>query len=122
MKKQTVINANGLSAETLSEMLKGLIEQGKLSGHPQIKRYLDLLENTSSFVHIETPSSGLPRIEDPSIGIITHAVSDSLIWRMSSFVYQYPSTCEHVPFHASMIRRGHGKIFINPRLIFTYGG
>ncbi len=28
-----------------------------------------------------------------------------------------PWTCEHVTFHATMILRGHDKIFINPRLI-----
>lgn len=28
-----------------------------------------------------------------------------------------PWTCEHIPFHASMIVRGYNKIFINPRLI-----
>lgn len=123
-KKSSIVGCrySAIVTEDLEYCVKELIEQGKLSGHPQIQRYLDLLENTSSFICIKTPSSDLPRIEDPSIGIITHTGSDPLIWRMSSFVYQYPSTCEHVPFHASMIRRGHGKIFINPRLIFTYGG
>ena len=31
-----------------------------------------------------------------------------------------PWTCEHVPFHASMILRGHDKIFVNPRLVSNH--
>lgn len=31
-----------------------------------------------------------------------------------------PWTCEHVPFHASMILKGHDKIFVNPRLISNH--
>jgi hypothetical protein len=27
-----------------------------------------------------------------------------------------PWTCEHVPFHASMILRGHDKLFVNPKM------
>lgn len=43
-------------------------------------------------------------------------------WRCSSFVYNYPSVCEHVTFHASMIKAGYDRLFINPKLKFTYGG
>ncbi len=28
----------------------------------------------------------------------------------------FPWTCEHVPFHAAMIARGHDRIFINPKI------
>lgn len=99
-----------------------LINQGKLTDHPQIKLYLRLLNQIYSLANIQSPQPNLKRIRDPHTGILLGLSSEPLIWRMSSFVYQYPSTCEHVPFHASMIRRGHGKIFINPRLIFHYGG
>ncbi len=108
--------------EDLEYCAKAIIEQGKQTGHPQIMLYLDMLNQITSIVDIPFPTPGLPLIQNPSVGLILHPGSDPLIWRMSSFVYQYPSTCEHVPFHASMIRRGHGKIFINPRLIFHYGG
>lgn len=107
--------------EDLEYCAKEIIEQGKQIGHPQIMLYLDMLNQITSILEISSPKPGLPLILDPSVGIILHSESDPLVWRMSSFVYQYPSTCEHVPFHASMIRRGHGKIFINPRLIFHYG-
>lgn len=31
-----------------------------------------------------------------------------------------PTVCEHVPFHATMIHNGHGKIFINPKMVMKY--
>lgn len=31
-----------------------------------------------------------------------------------------PTVCEHVPFHSTMIKKGHDKIFINPRMIMKY--
>ncbi len=77
---------------------------------------------TTALVTISEPLIHLPKILDPNVGVILHPdLPNPLVWRMSSFVYQYPSVCEHVPFHASMIASGHGKIFINPRMIFYYG-
>jgi hypothetical protein len=32
--------------------------------------------------------------------------------------YNYPVVCEHVPFHASMAVRGHGRFFIIPQLLY----
>jgi hypothetical protein len=104
--------------ETLS---RRLIEEGRQIDHPQVLRYLDGIQNLSSIVTIKYPDTGLPSITDPDTGIHCAELGDSLIWRMSSFVYQYPSVCEHVTFHASMIARGHDKLFIHPRLIFRYG-
>ena len=106
----------------LEEFAKVLIEQGKEEKHPLIMKYLEDLGKLTGVVHIELPTPNLPKITDPDIGITTSRDFDPVIWKMSSFVYQYPSVCEHVPFHASMIMKGHGKLFINPRLIFTYGG
>jgi len=33
-----------------------------------------------------------------------------------------PSICEHVGLHADMISRGRNRLFINPRMVFRYGG
>lgn len=105
----------------LEEVAKQCIHKGIQTDHPQIKAYLELNKQVSSTVTIDRAVSGLPMILDPTKGILCSNSDDALIWRMSSFVYQYPSVCEHVTFHASMIVRGHGKLFINPRLIFRYG-
>lgn len=32
--------------------------------------------------------------------------------------YNYPVICEHVPFHASMIARGHSRLFVMPSLVY----
>jgi hypothetical protein len=34
--------------------------------------------------------------------------------------YEKVTCCEHVPLHASMSVHGHGKIFINPKMIMKY--
>ncbi|HSW85925.1 MAG TPA: hypothetical protein VLG49_00335 [Rhabdochlamydiaceae bacterium] len=104
----------------LETWMKQMQEQG--FHHHQILMYQESLKKLHRTVYIPSPVSNLPRIEDPNVGIILNEAPDAVVWRMSSFVYQYPSVCEHVPFHASMIVRGHGKLYINPRLVFTYGG
>lgn len=101
---------------------KQLIEQGKLEGHPQILNYLDFCNHLDTLHTIEQPSPNLPPIFNLNTGILLQTDPKALIWRVSSFVYQYPSVCEHVPFHASMIVRGHRKLYINPKLVFRYGG
>ena len=108
--------------EDLDYVARQIIENGRMTKHPQIVKYDDLLNQTTSLLHISSPLPHMPQVKDSQIGFILFPGNNPVIWRMSSFVYQYPSVCEHVPFHASMIRRGHGKIFINPRLLFTYGG
>jgi glycosyltransferase involved in cell wall biosynthesis len=40
-----------------------------------------------------------------------------LVWFSCTKNRTLPWTCEHIPFHASMIVRGHDKIFVNPRMI-----
>lgn len=89
--------------------------------HPQIRKYRMLNTNLQEIYRPPEPQPYLPLLLNPHIGVICHDNPDALVWRMSSFVYQYPSVCEHVPFHASMIIRGHDKLFINPKLVFRYG-
>jgi len=105
----------------LEDSARKIIQDGVSSAHPQVLDYLELGEQLLREIHVGLPHSKLPRVEDPNIGVVLDKTKDALVFRMSSFVYQYPSTCEHVPFHACMMNRGHGKLFINPRLVFRYG-
>lgn len=89
--------------------------------HPIINQYLDTVKKIKNFKIIEK-TKRLNDITDPTIGIKTIDIHSSIVWRMSSFVYRYPSVCEHVCLHASMFLNGYDKLFINPRLIFRYGG
>ena len=113
---------SAIVTEDLEILALELIQSGRVSHHPQIKKYDELRGQALSLICLPSPYPGMPQIKNPNTGIILFSSDSPLVWRMSSFVYQYPSVCEHVPFHASMILRGHDKIFINPRLIFTYGG
>ena len=36
------------------------------------------------------------------------------------FGYEAPIVCEHVPFHFEMIKNGHGRLFIEPSLTYTW--
>ncbi len=118
-KKSSIVGCrySGIATKDLGLIAKQIID--KNPNHPQIRVYQDKNRKAKSFVAIDTPKPHLPQIKDPEVGIM---LGDSLIWRMNFFVYQYPSVCEHVTFHASMIAKGHNKLFINPRLVFTYGG
>lgn len=90
--------------------------------HPIIQQYSEGLKRIHSYRTIQAPSPNLSDIRDSQVGILTPDLPEGIVWRMSSFVYRYPSVCEHVTLHASMILRGHDKLFINPRLLFRYGG
>lgn len=89
--------------------------------HPLICKYLYLNKKLQHIFTIDKPQTHSPRIRNPKVGIVLSRGPNPVIWRMSTHVYQYPSVCEHVPFHASMIIRGHDKLFINPKLVFRYG-
>jgi hypothetical protein len=112
---------SGIVTRDLEIHAKKVIEEGKKRSHPQIVKFLRFCSDLEAIHKIEKPSPNLPFILNPNHGVVLHDDPGALLWKMSSFVYQYPSVCEHVPLHASMIVHGHGKLFINPRLIFRYG-
>jgi glycosyltransferase involved in cell wall biosynthesis len=92
-----------------------------LSDHPIIKKYSADIRNLSDYQILQDPTPAISDLRDSKLGIIVGYCGDT-IWRMNSFVYKFPCVCEHVTFHASMIMRGHDKLFIYPGLIFRYGG
>jgi hypothetical protein len=123
-RKSSIIDCrySAIVTQDLEVFDRQLIEKGSQTGHPHILKYLSDENELNPIIHIDQPQPNLPKIEDSNIGIALNDQIDCLIWRMNFYTYQYPSLCEHVPFHASMILRGHDKLFINPRLVFTYGG
>jgi len=101
-------------------MLSEMIIEKYRHANSIVQKYLSDVKNMKECISLPQPSPQQHNITDPQIGIRTFRNHD-VIWKMSSFVYKYPSVCEHVTFHASMIIRGHDKLFINPRLAFHYG-
>lgn len=85
-----------------------------------VQQYLFSLRNLRQTIFIENPSPVLSAIHDSNIGIITNNLPKNIVWRINSEAYKYPALADHVPFHASMIVRGHNQLFINPRLVFHY--
>lgn len=122
-KKSSIIGCrySAVVTKDLEELTKKILKETAPT-NKSIQIYNDLLKNTSTFVTLSHPKIGLEPITDPTVGIFLSNDPSAPIFRMSSFVYQYPSVCEHVTFHASMIMKGHGKLYINPRIVFHYGG
>lgn len=113
---------SGIVTPDLEKVAKIIIETGMLNNHPIVLYYLNDLKNIKFRHYIEKDSHDLKKITDyKTTGITIQQHPEALIWRMNSFTYQYPATCEHVTFHASMIVKGHDKLFINPRMLFHYG-
>ncbi len=90
--------------------------------HELIQSYLNNYKTTQKRSFIDGAYAALPDIIDKQVGIIIPDFCDDIVWRMSSFVYKYPSVCEHVTLHAQMALNGYDKFYINNRLIFRYGG
>jgi glycosyltransferase involved in cell wall biosynthesis len=111
---------SSLVTDDLASSLERLIQKDE-KNHAMVRKYLNDIGNLKKIIAILHPSPDMPNITDPQIGIRTNQDPNSITWRMSTDVYKYPAVCEHVPFHASMIVRGHDKLFINPRLVFHYG-
>lgn len=122
-KKSSIKNCkySALVTADLEEVDKNIIEEGKKRKHPKIIDYLNVQSSLKIEKIISEPHVDLPDLKSNNIGIIISDKQDALIWRMNSFTYKYPAICEHVPLHASMIKQGCNKLFINPRMIFTYG-
>jgi hypothetical protein len=110
---------SGIVTEDLGKVAAQLLEHGKTSKNAHFVSYFQTVAFCLHFVEIEVPVPDLPDRLSGFPGIkLPH--SPQIVWRMHQYSNQYPGVCEHVPLHASMILRGHNKIFINPRLIFIY--
>lgn len=110
---------SGLVTDDLARYTKMMIDRNP--NHPEVQRYQ---KGISRMIDIETLKSPmdthLPNIRNPRKGFVLESDPLKVVWVMSSFAYRYPSVCEHVAFHASMIVNGHDKLYINPRMVFRY--
>lgn len=113
-----IAHYSALVTEDLEWYMKDILSKNR--SHKQVKKYYRFNNHLNGIRLIEKPMPNLPKITDENIGIILSQEKDPIIWRMSSKTHQFPTVCEHVPLHASMARQGHGKFFVNPRLVFRY--
>ena len=122
-KKSSVVDCHysALVTPDFENVVREILDQGRMSSHPQILNYYNQLKELKGVLALPRPVPNMKKYEDPNIGFILNSdFPDPVIWKMDNYMFQYPSVCEHVTFHASMIVRGHGKLFVNPRLIFKY--
>ena len=110
---------SGLVTNDLARYTKLMID--KYPNHPEVQRYHRAVSRMSDIKTLKSPNQAqLSNIRDPRKGFVLESDPHKVVWVMSSFAYRYPSVCEHVAFHASMIVNGHDKLFINPRMVFRY--
>lgn len=99
---------------------KSIMERKLLEGHKSANLYKSNLEKLH-ITDLRPPYSQQYKNYEFEGFNLPHGAEDPLIWRMNSFTYNYPVTCDHVPFHADMIAHGFNRLFICPSLIFRYG-
>ncbi len=110
---------SGLVTHDLAKYTKMMID--RYPNHPEVKRYQRMVGRAKKVYQLKRPeSSNLKNIRSRNIGFRLEDDPLGIVWFMSSFAYDYPSVCEHVAFHASMIVRGKDKLFINPKMVFRY--
>ena len=112
---------DGVVTPALSKMVSGIVKANRYKGHPLVKKYHELNHGVSHLHHFDPAKREVVNYTDETLGFILKGDPLQIIWRMNFGVYRYPSVCEHVTFHAAMAQKGHGKFFINPRMVFRYG-
>ena len=85
-----------------------------------LQKYFEEKNKIKNLRSINDSDKVFQNYTEPNDGIIINDFNHNIIWKMSSFVYAFPSVCEHVPFHAAMINKGNDKLFIVPNFIFYY--
>ncbi len=122
-KKSSMVGCHysALVTPDFEKVAREILDEGIKSKHPHVLDYCNWLKGLKQVLTIPQAVPNLKKYQDSNIGFILNPdFPHPVIWRMDNFMFQYPSVCEHVTLHASMIVRGHGKLFINPRLIFKY--
>lgn len=117
-KRESILGCrySGIVTSDLETLYKNIIKSNPENKY--VKDYIKSID-IKKIVYIDKPNKS-NAYSNPSLGICISNSNDKIIWRMNTKTYVYPGVCEHVPFHASMILKGHGNFFINPRLFIYY--
>ena len=124
--KRSAVSNFQYSAEVTLDMEKvyrKLISDLLNEGHPRAMQYIGSLAQLNK-IKLEPPyDNRYTNYEKEGFYLFgpLDGIADPLVWRMNSFTYQYPVTCDHVPFHMSMIANGFDRLYICPSLVFNYG-
>ncbi|NDD57830.1 MAG: hypothetical protein EBZ47_01060 [Chlamydiae bacterium] len=109
----------GVVTKELEDLMANWIEKGIQENAFLSKEYLELKKLLPI---VEVKGDILKQREKfpEQIGMILKKHGSRLVWFGSEPKTGLPMTCEHVPFHAMMIAKGCGKIYINPSLKSTH--
>ena len=109
-------------SEVVTHDIEFLVSQWIEQAKPNtflLSRYQQLLASSmiiDLYSDRMTPTERLTYPETLGIRLFNQYGLGKVVWFSCKSKYNLPLTCEHVPFHASMIRNGHDKLFINPKI------
>jgi hypothetical protein len=98
----------------LNVSYSGLVTEDLRGYYTEIVKNLSLNENHLKLYFQLNGEREIFNLKNPSLKFVRNT-----IWE-SPWDYTEITCCEHVPLHASMALKGHGKFYINPRMIMQY--
>jgi hypothetical protein len=105
---------SGVVTEDMEFLVSKWLDEARQTGDVcLLKEYEELLVN-AKIVDLSGPF--LQRREEYPTDLGVRMPGGNVVWFSCMPKDTLPWTCEHVPFHASMILRGHDRIFINPKI------
>jgi glycosyltransferase involved in cell wall biosynthesis len=105
---------SGVVTKELDQLIQEWLKEARRSGNVCfLKEYEELLSKTSPLLLSGPFLLHRERYPD-AIGI--KIPKWQTVWFSCTPGTAFPWTCEHIPFHASMILKGHDKLFINPKI------
>ncbi|MCH9612157.1 MAG: hypothetical protein S4CHLAM102_06410 [Chlamydiia bacterium] len=113
------VRYSGLVTPDLAAVMKKMME--KYPFHKDVERYRSAIARMNEIRYLDASNvEPFPLCQNSRAGFVLANDPHRVIWVMNSFAYNFPSVCEHVTLHASMIEKGRDKLFINPRMVFRY--
>ncbi len=106
----------------LEKWVHKIITSSKRKNQPEILLYYNKLSKTNEIHALLPPDKESPCFRNYDDGYLVKwdDLDGQVVFRLNSGVQYYPSVCEHVTLHATMILNGYDKLYINPALQIEY--
>jgi glycosyltransferase involved in cell wall biosynthesis len=106
---------SGVVTDDLETLTEKWLKEAK--DVPYLKKYQELLSSANVVV---LAGKALAHREDYPAELGLRFAGKTVTWFSCTPKTTLPWTCEHLTLHASMILKGHGRLFINPKISCGY--
>lgn len=110
---------SGVVTRELEEQVATWIDRAQAKGGVwMVDCYLDLLKSRP-IIDLKAPYLADRQNYPAEFGMrLFNSLGEGrVVWFSAREECTLPEICEHVPFHASMIKKGRGRLFINPKIV-----